>query len=128
MLEFQGETCPYIQYMYVRINSIIKKSEEKVLLNDIDYSKLNDELSYNIVKLLYNFTNIVKEAKEKAEPYILSRYLIELAKSYSAFYNNNKVLSDDKNERLSRLYLINIVGEVLKIGSNLLGIEMPDKM
>lgn len=128
MLEFQGETCPYIQYMYVRINSIIKKSEEKVLLNDIDYSKLNDELSYNIVKLLYNFTNIVKEAKEKAEPYILSRYLIELAKSYSVFYNNNKVLSEDKKERLSRLYLINIVGEVLKIGSNLLGIEMPDKM
>ena len=128
MLEFQGETCPYIQYMYVRINSIIKKSEEKVLINDIDYSKLNDELSYNIVKLLYNFTNIVKEAKEKAEPYILSRYLIELAKNYSVFYNNNKVLSDDKVERLSRLYLINIVGEVLKIGSNLLGIEMPDKM
>lgn len=128
MLNFQGETCPYIQYMYVRINSIIEKSNENILLKDINYSKLIDELSYSIVKLLYNFTDTVKQAKEKNEPYILSRYLIDLSKSYSAFYSQNKVLSDDKDIRLARLYLINIVGLVLKKGCNLLGIKMPDKM
>lgn len=128
MLEFQGETCPYIQYMYVRINSIIEKSNENVLLKDINYSKLSDELSYSIVKLLYNFTDIVVQAQEKNEPYILSRYLIDLAKSYSAFYNQNKVLSDDIEERKARLYLINIVGNVLKTGCELLGIQMPNKM
>ena len=128
MLNFQGETCPYIQYMYVRIKSIIEKIDEKVLINDIDYSKLNDELSYNIVKLLYNFTDTVKTATEKSEPYILSRYLIDLSKAYSSFYNTNKVLSDDIDERNARIYLINIVGDVLKTGMNLLGIQMPDKM
>lgn len=128
MLEFQGETCPYIQYMYVRINSIIEKSNENVLLKDINYSKLSDEQSYSIVKLLYNFTDIVVQAQEKNEPYILSRYLIDLAKSYSIFYNNNKVLSDDSEERRARLYLINIVGTVLKKGCELLGIQMPNKM
>lgn len=128
MLEFQGETCPYIQYMYVRINSIIEKSNENVLLKDINYSKLSDEQSYSIVKLLYNFTDIVVQAQEKNEPYILSRYLIDLAKSYSVFYNNNKVLSDDMEERKARLYLINIVGNVLKTGCELLGIQMPNKM
>lgn len=128
MLEFQGETCPYIQYMYVRINSIIEKSNENVLINDINYSKLIDELSYSIVKLLYNFTNIVKESSEKDEPYILSRYLIDLARAYSLFYNNNKVLSDNIEERKARLYLINIVRCVLKKGCELLGIQMPSKM
>lgn len=128
MLEFQGETCPYIQYMYVRINSIIEKSNQNVLINDINYSKLSDELSYSIVKLLYNFTDIVYQASEKNEPYILSRYLIDLAQSYSAFYNQNKVLSDDEEERKARLYLVNIVGNVLKKGCELLGIQMPNKM
>ena len=128
MLNFQGETCPYIQYMYVRIKSIIDKIDKKVLINEIDYSKLNDELTYNIVKLLYNFTNTIESSLEKNEPYILSRYLIDLAKAYSSFYANNKVLSDDIDERNARVYLITVVGNVLKIGMNLLGIQMPDKM
>ena len=128
MLNFQGETCPYIQYMYVRIKSIIEKTDEKVLINDIDYSKLNDELTYNIVKLLYNFNDTIKTATQKSEPYILSRYLIDLAKAYSSFYSSNKVLSDDVDERNARVYLINIVGNVIKVGMNLLGIQMPDKM
>ena len=128
MLEFQGETSPYIQYMYVRINSILEKYNENILINDIDYSKLNDELSYSIVKLIYNFTDIVNQACEKNEPYILSRYLIDLAQTYSAFYANNKVLSDDMDERKARVYLINIVGNILKSGMNILGIQMPNKM
>ena len=128
MLNFQGETCPYIQYMYVRINSIIEKNNENVLIKNIDYSKLNDELSYNIVKLLYNFTDTLNASVEKNEPYILSRYLIDLSKAYSSFYTVNKVLSDDIDERNARIYLINIVGNVLKVGMNLLGIKMPDKM
>lgn len=68
----------------------------------------------------------VKELKN--EPYILSRYLIDIAKAYSAFYNQNKVLSDDIEERNARLYLINVVGNVLKNGAQLLGIKMPKRM
>ena len=128
MLSFQGETCPYIQYMYVRINSILRKVNHKVLINDVNYDKLSNDLSYRLIKLLYNFENVVCEAASKNEPYILSRYLIKLANAYSVFYANNKILSDDIEERNSYLYLINIVGNVLKQGSKLLGIEMPDKM
>lgn len=128
MLSFQGETCPYIQYMYVRINSILSKVDNKVLINDVSYDKLTDEETYNIIKLIYKFNDIVSLAAEKNEPYIISRYLIKLANAYSSFYTNNKVLSEDIKERNSRLYLINIVGNILKQGSYLLGIEMPDKM
>lgn len=128
MLNFQGETCPYIQYMYVRIKSILDKVDEKVLLKDINYSKLGDDLSYNIVKLIYNFEEIVKQAAYKNEPYIISRYLIDLSHTYSIFYSQSKILSDDIEERNARLYLINIVGNILEIGCKLLGIEMPSEM
>lgn len=128
MLNFQGETCPYVQYMYVRIKSILDKVDEKVLLKDINYSKLGDDLSYNIVKLIYNFEEIVKQAAYKNEPYIISRYLIDLSHAYSIFYSQNKILSDDDEEKNARLYLINIVGNILDIGCKLLGIQMPSEM
>lgn len=128
MLNFQGETCPYVQYMYVRIKSILDKVDEKVLLKDINYSKLGDDLSYNIVKLIYNFEEIVKQAAYKNEPYIISRYLIDLSHAYSIFYSQNKILSDDDEEKNARLYLINIVGNILEIGCKLLGIQMPSEM
>ena len=128
MLNFQGETCPYIQYMYVRINSVLHKIDNKVLINSVNYDKLSNDLSYRLIKLIYNFENIVEDAASKNEPYILSRYLIKLANTYSIFYANNKILSDDIDERNSYLYLITVVGSILKQGSKLLGIEMPDKM
>ena len=128
MLEFQGETCPYIQYMYVRINSILRKLDNEVLINDVKYDKLHDDLSYDLIKQIYNFNNILKEVIDKNEPYILSRYLIKLAGTYSEYYNTYKILSDDIDERNSRVYLISIVMNVLKTGCNLLGIEMPEKM
>lgn len=128
MLEFQGETCPYIQYMYVRIKSILRKLDEEVLINDVKYDKLRNDLSYDLVKQIYNFNSVLKEVIDKNEPYILSRYLIRLAQSYSEYYNTYKILSDDIDERNSRVYLISIVANVLKTGCKLLGIEMPEKM
>ena len=71
---------------------------------------------------------MLKDVTEKNEPYILSRYLIKLAQTYSDYYNSYKILSDDIDERNSRVYLINIVDNVLKTGCHLLGIEMPEKM
>ena len=128
MLEFQGETCPYIQYMYVRIKSILRKLDKEVLINDVKYDKLRNDLSYDLVKQIYNFNNTLKEVADKNEPYILSRYLIKLAQTYSDYYNTYKILSDDIDERNSRVYLISIVANILKNGCRLLGIEMPEKM
>lgn len=128
MLKFQGETSPYIQYMYVRIKSILRKNDSEVLLKDVNYDKLHDGLSYELVKLIYNFNKILNDTISKNEPYILSRYLIKLATTYSEYYSNIKILSEDIEEKNSRLYLINIVADILKIGCNLIGIEMPERM
>lgn len=128
MMKFNGETSPYIQYMYVRIQSILRKNDKEVLLNDVNYDKLNDGLSYELIKLIYNFNNVLNDVISKNEPYFLSRYLIKLATTYSEYYNNVKILSDDEDERNSRIYLITIVSDILKTGCNLLGIEMPERM
>lgn len=127
-LNFQGETGPYIQYTYVRTQSVLEKVEEIPEISKIKLDNLTDMYSQNIIKLLYDFQNVLIQVTQKEEPSILSRYLIELAKAYSTFYNENKILCEEKELQEARIYLTYSTGKVLKTGSNLLGITMPNKM
>ena len=128
MLNFSGETGPYIQYTYVRINSILKKVEEVPKLKNIDYGKVLGKEEQNILKLIYSFTNILEQVTLKNEPSILARYLIDIAKAFSSFYNENKIIVEDKVLQDARIYLAYATGIVLKNGAKLLGIDMPEKM
>ena len=128
ILNFQGETGPYIQYTYVRTKSVIEKVGEVPDIKNVKISLLLDDASSKILKLIYNFEDILIQVTEKSEPSILSRYLIDVAKAYSNFYNENKIIVDDKDIQNARVYLTYAVGKVLKTGAGLLGIEMPDKM
>ena len=128
MLKFNGETSPYIQYMYVRIKSILRKNNTEVLLNNVKYDKLLEGSAFELVKLINKFNDVLNDVISKNEPYFLSRYLIKLATTYSEYYNEVKILSDEEDERNSRLYLVTVVSEILKTGCNLLGIEMPERM
>ena len=131
ILNFQGETGPYIQYTYVRTKSVLEKSEvdiNNILFDMVNLDNLEDSYSQNIIKLLYDFHNVLVQVTEKSEPSILSRYLIDLAKAYSVFYNENRIMVDDISLKNSRVYLTYAVGKVLKIGANLLGMDMPEKM
>ena len=127
-LNFQGETGPYIQYTYVRTKSILEKAGKLPEFKDINIEELLDDYSQEVLKLLYNFDDILIQVTKKEEPSILSRYLIDLAKSFSSFYNENKIIVEDEKVRNARVFLTYSVGQVLKIGSSLLGIEMPEKM
>ena len=128
ILNFQGETGPYVQYTYVRTKSVLEKAGYMPTIGEVKFDKLLDESSKNIIKLIYNFENILIQVTEKEEPSILSRYLIDLAKAFSNFYNDNKILVEDKDIQNARVYLTYAVGKVLKTGAKLLGIEMPNKM
>ena len=128
LLNFNGETGPYMQYIYVRTKSVLKKAGYVPELKDVDFEKLLDKSSVNTIKLLYNFGDTVLAAGEKNEPSILARYLIDLAQSYSNFYNECKIITDDKEVQNARLYLTFAVGNVLKTGAELLGMEMPEEM
>ena len=128
MLNFQGETGPYIQYTYVRTKSVLEKAGEVPTLKDINLDLLKDEYSQNIIKLIYNFEETLNQVIEKSEPSFLARYLIELSKAYSTFYNENKIICEDKDLQNARVFLTYAVNKVLKSGAKLLGIEMPEKM
>ena len=127
-LNFQGETGPYIQYTYVRTKSVINKAGQVPEFKNVKIEYLLDENSINVLKLIYNFENILISVTEKNEPSILARYLIDLAKAYSVFYNENKIIGNDKDIQDARVYLTYAVGQVLKQGASLLGMKMPEKM
>ncbi len=128
ILNFQGETGPYIQYTYVRTKSVLEKAGYLPKIENVKIDNLSDEYSMAILKLIYNFEDILIQVTDKNEPSMLARYLIELAKAYSSFYNENKIIVDDKDVQDARVYLTYAVSQVLKQGANLLGIEMPEKM
>ena len=128
ILNFQGETGPYIQYTYVRTKSVLEKAGYLPKIDEIKIEKLVDEYSLTILKLIYNFEDVLIQVTDKNEPSILARYLIDLAKAYSSFYNENKIIVEDKDIQNARVYLTYATSEVLKQGANLLGIQMPEKM
>lgn len=128
MLNFNGETGPYVQYTTVRAKSVLEKAAYIPNIKDVNAQKLNDKDSQNIINILYNFNNILQSVTVKEEPSILARYLINLAQSFSSFYNNCHIITDDKEVQDARLYLTYMVQTVLEKGLNLLGIQVPEKM
>lgn len=155
VLNFQGGS-PYIQYICVRINSILKsagyirevnKTKENFLgkdknlfvnyvdnieeiagkREDIDIN-IYSEKALEIFKKLHEFKEKIKEAREKREPYILANYALDLSKMFSEYYTNEKILVEDKKEQNAKIHLIYAVLQVLTIILNIFGIEIPDKM
>ncbi len=127
-LSFNGETGPYIQYTIVRTNSILNKAGYIPKFEDVKASELSDEKSINVLKTIGKFNKTISNAIDKNEPFYVSRYLLDLAKSYSEFYNENRVICDDKAAQDARLYLTYMVKITLTNGLKLLGIEAPEKM
>lgn len=128
MLNFNGETGPYIQYTYVRTNSVLKKVGKIPQIDEIDFSKLTGKEAQNVLKLIYSFTSIIEQATTKNEPSIIARFLIDLSKAFSSFYNENKIIVDDQKTQDARIYLTYATNIALKNGASLLGINMPERM
>ena len=127
-LNFNGETGPYAQYMTVRTKSVLEKAGYIPNKEDVNADILTDDSSIKLVKLINNFDKIILSSMDKNEPSIVARYAIDVAKGYSIFYNNNKILSDDKESQDARLYLTYMTKITLENALKLLGIEVPEKM
>lgn len=129
VLNFDGETAPYLQYTRARCNSIMQKAGVSAYAKIApDYTALYNIETVRLCKLLADFPDIVKDAAFKYEPSILSGYLIDVAQSFNRFYIAHRVLSDNVAEQAARLKVVNAVGIVLKKGLALLGIESPSQM
>ena len=126
-LNFNGETGPYLQYQIVRTKSILKKAQFKPDKN-IRFSVLTDPSSIDIIKLISNFENVLLQAANKNEPSIIARYALDLAESYSSFYNDNKVITDDKEISKARLYLTYMTNITLTNSIKILGMKIPEQM
>lgn len=127
-LNFNGETGPYIQYMTVRTKSVLEKAGYLPIANKLNFEKITDDSSIKLLKLIDNFNNILLDAMQKNEPSIISRYLIDVSETFSTFYNNNKILCDDKEAQDARLYITYMTKVILTNGLGILGIEVPEKM
>lgn len=127
MLSFDGETGPYVQYTYARGKSILRKAEG--VSGKVDYSKLNTKEEFELVKLLADFQNVILLAIEKLEPSILTRHIIEIAKSFNKFYNAYSIINEtDEKLKNARLNMTIATCQVIKTGLGLLGIEVVEKM
>lgn len=126
-LSFNGDSGPYLQYSYARINSILKKYNEE-LKDDIDLSVLQENIEYELIKELAQFPNIVESALEEYSPNIIANYIYAVAKKFSLFYHECPVLNTENNLKEARICLIHSVKYVVKNGLNLLGIETVDSM
>ncbi|MCR5004576.1 MAG: arginine--tRNA ligase [Clostridiales bacterium] len=128
VLNFDGETGPYVQYTFARCSSVLRKAgklEKKVP----DASKLTDEYAQEIIKLIEDFPNRVREAAKKYEPYIITRYTVAVATAYNKFYHENSILNaEDAETRFARLYLTKMVAYILKTGLSLIGVKAPERM
>ncbi|WP_326717255.1 arginine--tRNA ligase [Vagococcus jeotgali] len=126
VIQFEGETGPYIQYTRSRCISMLKKAGWS-MPEDVNHLSLNDVDSWEVIKALNNFPEKVVEAYNKYEPSVLAKYLIDLSQKFNKYYSKVKILDDD-SQKEARLALVYSVSVVIKEGLRLLGIESPDMM
>ena len=125
MVSFEGETGPYIQYAYARIQSLLRKADFQPNAQ-ANYS-LNDAESWEIIKLLQDFARVIKRASVNYDPSLIAKYAISLAQAFNKYYAHTRIL-DESPERDSRLALSYATAVVLKEALRLLGVEAPEKM
>jgi len=126
-LSFEGETGPYIQYTYARINSILKKHKGKVD-DKADVFLLHEKEELDLIMLVSQFEDIVQTAAEQHKIHLLGRYLLDVSQAFNNFYHAYPVLKAEKDLKQARLVLITCVQQVLQNGLYLLGIDTLEQM
>ncbi len=129
VLNFEGETCPYLQYTYARTGSVLSKAGNIVNARIMpDYSALDNDESKELVKLLNRYPSVIADAADKYEPSVISKYLIDLAQAFNRFYIAHRILDEPAARQIARLTLTKCVNKTIKDGLALLGIDVPEKM
>ena len=133
VLNFDGETGPYVQYTHARCASVLRKAGEETVrkaedTGSLDLSYISGENAYDLVKLIYAFPEVIRDAAEKYEPSILTRHIIDVAQSYNRFYHDEHILTDNEDEKLAKVALTMAAKNVIRTGLGLLGIKAPDRM
>ena len=133
ILNFDGETGPYVQYTHARASSVLRNASQQELdrikscdINDFNY--VTSDSAYELTKLIYRVPEVVREAAAKYEPSILTRHLIDIAQSFNRFYHDEHILVDNEEEKVEKLALVYAAKVAIANCLAILGIKAPDKM
>lgn len=128
MLDFEGESAPYVQYSYARGRSILRRCE--IDYSDADFSLTTSDEEYELVKQINAFGDAISDAAAKNEPFYINRYVTNLARCFNKFYNNYPILKGDVDDetKKARLALVDATTQVIKSALLLLGIETVESM
>ena len=133
VLNFEGETGPYVQYTHARSCSLLRKAGKDMVskaknLDNIDYEKLTSDTMYELAKLIHNMPEVIKEAADRYEPSVVTRHVVKIAQGCNRFYNEERILQGDATGTVSRLTLVIATKNAIKNGLALLGIKAPERM
>ena len=133
VLNFEGETGPYVQYTHTRAASLLRHAGEALAkkameVESLDMKYIAGDSGYELAKLIYQFPQIIQEAGNRYEPSILTRHIVDVAQSFNHFYHDEHILVDNEEEKLAKLALVYAAKTTIKNGLLLLGMEVPEKM
>lgn len=134
ILNFDGETGPYVQYTHARCASLLRKAGEDIVAKaqdpkNVDFALLSkSDSAYELTKLIYAFPGVVEQAGEKYEPSIITRHIIDIAQCFNKFYHDEHIIVDDEVEKISKIALVIATKRVIATGIGLLGMKAPERM
>jgi len=131
VLNFEGETGPYVQYTHARACSILRNAGEDIVekaRSGFDASYITGESAHKLIKLIYELPETIVEAGEKYEPSVVTRHIVDIAQSFNKFYHDEHILVDNEDEKVAKVALVLAAQAAIKNGLGLLGMNAPEKM
>ncbi|MCF8379644.1 MAG: arginine--tRNA ligase [Bacteroidales bacterium] len=128
-IDFNGNTGPFIQYTHARIRSILRKAEEEGESNEANLIYKPEEKETSLIKLIYEFPDIIDASARELSPALIANYMYEVAKEFNQFYHEHPILkAENESVRKFRLELASVCSKLIYSGMGLLGIEVPERM
>ena len=133
VLDFNGETGPYVQYTYARCASVLRNAGAEAVAkaeqaDAVKASYLTGESAFQLARLLYKLPEVIREAGEKYEPSIVTRHIVDIAQSFNRFYHDEHILVDNEEEKTAKLALVLSAKTAIRNGLALLGMDAPERM
>ena len=131
VLNFEGETGPYVQYTHARACSILRNAGDDAVAKaraGFDAKYITSESAHRLMSLIYELPEVIVEAGEKYEPSIVTRHIVDISQAFNKFYHDEHILVDNEDEKIAKIALVLAAKTAIKNGLGLLGMKAPEKM
>ena len=131
VLNFEGETGPYVQYTHARACSILRNAGDDAVAKaraGFDAKYITSESAHRLMSLIYEMPEVIVEAGEKYEPSIVTRHIVDISQAFNKFYHDEHILVDNEDEKIAKIALVLAAKTAIKNGLGLLGMKAPEKM